>query len=63
VREDGGDRVVFVYRDGRVERRAVRLGQVHGNDQEVLAGLSSGEQIVVRGLEGLREGLRVRIQG
>jgi len=63
VREDGGDRVVFVYRDGRVERRPVRLGQVHGNDHEVLAGLSSGEQIVVKGIEGLRDGLRVRIQG
>jgi len=39
------------------------LGQVHGNDQEVIAGLSSGEQVVVKGLEGLREGLRVRIKG
>ena len=63
VREEGGSQVVFVYRDGRVERRAVRLGRVQGNDQEVVAGLSSGEQIVVKGLEGLREGLRVRIQG
>ncbi len=63
VREEGGSQVVFVYRDGRVERRAVRLGQVQGNDQEVVAGLSNGEQIVVKGLEGLREGLRVRIQG
>ena len=63
VREEGGSQVVFVYRDGRVERRAVRLGRVQGNDQEVVAGLSSGEQIVVKGLDGLREGLRVRIQG
>jgi len=63
VREEGGSQVVFVYRDGRVERRAVVLGQVRGNDQEVAAGLSSGEQIVVKGLEGLREGLRVRIKG
>jgi RND family efflux transporter MFP subunit len=63
VREEGGVQVVFVYRDGRVERRAVRLGQARGHDQEVIAGLSSGEQVVVKGLEGLREGLRVRIQG
>jgi RND family efflux transporter MFP subunit len=63
VREEGGGQVVFVYRDGRVERRAVRLGQARGTNQEVLAGLSDGEQVVVNGLEGLRDGLRVQIQG
>jgi RND family efflux transporter MFP subunit len=63
VREEGGSQVVFVYRDGRVERRAVRLGQARGNDQEVLAGLSDGEQVVAKGLEGLRDGQRVRIKG
>jgi RND family efflux transporter MFP subunit len=64
VREDsGGSQVVFVYRDGRVERRAVRLGQLRGNDHEVVAGLSDGEQVVVKGLEGLRDGLRVQIKG
>ncbi|MFI5338957.1 MAG: efflux RND transporter periplasmic adaptor subunit [Candidatus Methylomirabilales bacterium] len=63
VREEGGSQVVFVYRDGRVERRAVRLGQARGNDQEVIAGLSDGEQVVVRGLEGLRDGQRVQVKG
>ncbi len=63
VREEGGSQVVFVYRDGRVERRAVRLGQARGNDQELIAGLSDGEQVVVRGLEGLRDGQRVRVKG
>jgi RND family efflux transporter MFP subunit len=62
VREEGGSQVVFVYRDGRVERRSVRLGQTRGNDQEVVAGLSGGEQVVVNGFEGLREGLRVRLK-
>jgi RND family efflux transporter MFP subunit len=63
VREEGGSAVVFVYRDGQVERRAVRLGQARGNDQEIIAGLSGGEQVVVKGLDGLRDGQRVRIQG
>jgi RND family efflux transporter MFP subunit len=64
VREDSaGSQVVFVYREGRVERRAVRLGQVRGNDHEVVAGLSDGEQVVVKGLEGLRDGIRVQIKG
>ena len=63
VREEGGSQVVYVYRDGRVERRAVRLGQARGNDQEVVAGLSDGEQIVVKGFEGLRDGSRVQLKG
>ena len=63
VREEGGSQVVFVYRDGRVERRAVRLGQTRGTDHEVIAGLSDGEQIVVKGLEGLRDGSRVQLKG
>jgi RND family efflux transporter MFP subunit len=63
VREDGGSQVVFVHRGGRVERRAVRLGQARGSDQEITAGLSEGEQVVVKGVEGLRDGARVRVKG
>jgi len=63
VREEGGSQVVYVYRDGRVERRAVRLGPARGDDQEVIAGLSDGEQIVVKGFEGLRDGSRVQLKG
>jgi RND family efflux transporter MFP subunit len=62
VRGEGDSQVVFVYREGRVERRAVRLGQVRGNDQEVTAGLTEGDQVVVTGLEGLRDGQRVQVQ-
>jgi len=61
VREEGGATVVFVVRDGRAERRAVRLGQARGDDQVVTAGVSAGEQVVVAGLEGLRDGQRVQI--
>ncbi len=62
VREERGAPVVFVVRDGRAERRAVRLGQARGDDQAVTAGLSAGEQVVVAGLEGLRDGQRVQIK-
>jgi RND family efflux transporter MFP subunit len=62
VREEGGSQVVFVYRDGQVERRAVRVGQARGGDQEIVAGLSDGERVIVKGLEGLRDGQRVRTQ-
>jgi len=60
IREEGGDRVVYVLREGRVERRIVRLGPVRGDAQDVMGGLADGEQVVVKGLEGLKDGQRVQ---
>jgi hypothetical protein len=61
VADDAGTPVVFLYRDGRVERRAVGLGQARGAEQEVMAGLSDGDQVVV-GATGLRDGQRVTLR-
>jgi RND family efflux transporter MFP subunit len=62
VLEEGAAAVVFVHREGRVERRAVRLGDVRGNDREVIAGLSDGEQVVTTGVKELRDGQAVRLK-
>jgi len=58
----GDSPAVFVYHDGRVDRRAVRLGQVRGDEQEVIAGLSDGEQVVTMGLGELRDGQRAQLK-
>ena len=63
VLEEGGTAAVFVYREGRVERRAVRLGQARGNDHEVVAGLADGEQVVTTGVKELRDGQAARVKG
>ena len=60
--DEGGTTTVFVHRDGRVERRAVRLGQLRGNEHEVVAGLSDGEQVVTTGAKQLRDGQSVRVK-
>lgn len=60
IREEGGNQVVYVVRDGRVERRVVRLGQARGSDQEVIGELADGDQVVVKGLDGLEDGQRVQ---
>ena len=60
--EDGGTTAVFVHREGRVERRAIRLGQARGNEHEVVAGLSDGEQVVTTGAKQLRDGQSVRLK-
>jgi RND family efflux transporter MFP subunit len=60
LREEGGTAAVFVHREGRVERRAVRLGQARGDEHEVVAGLSDGEQVVITDVDTLRDGQRVQ---
>src|SRR5262247_3354895 len=60
--EEGGTTAVFVHREGKVERRAVRLGQARGNEQEIVAGLSDGEQVVTTGAKQLRDGQSVRVK-
>jgi multidrug efflux pump subunit AcrA (membrane-fusion protein) len=62
LHQEGGSSVVFVYHDGRVERRAVHLGQVRGNEHEVIAGLSDGEQVVTSGLAELHDGQRAQLK-
>ena len=42
VRTDGETQVVLLVRDGKLERRAVRLGAERGDDVEVLAGVADG---------------------
>lgn len=57
----GGD-VVFVIREDRVERRAVKLGAVDGDQIEVVSGLAAGERVVVDGPPDLANGDRVRVR-
>jgi RND family efflux transporter MFP subunit len=57
-----GQSVVFLFRDGRVERRAVSLGTETGGEVEVTAGLAPGDQVVMGGPADLRDGRRVKVK-
>ena len=59
VRNDGDRPVVYVVKDKKLERRAVQLGNEHGGDVDVMAGLVPGDSVVIRGGNGLREGQSV----
>jgi multidrug efflux pump subunit AcrA (membrane-fusion protein) len=60
VRTEGTQSVLFVVREDRVERRAVKVGAAQGDQVEVISGLNSGEKIVVEGHDGLADGTRVK---
>lgn len=62
VRDADGKKVAFVFRDGRVERRAVTVGAERGTDVEVLAGVIDGESVVVKGPADLQDGKRVKVK-
>lgn len=62
VRSVDGRTVVFVVRDDRVERRAIRTGSENGEQVEVESGISAGERVVVDGPDTLQDGDRVRVQ-
>ncbi|HTG62297.1 MAG TPA: efflux RND transporter periplasmic adaptor subunit, partial [Terriglobia bacterium] len=62
VRAEGGASYVFTVREGKLERRAVSLGRKMGSDVEVIAGLSNGDQLVVRGSQDLRDGQKVEVR-
>jgi RND family efflux transporter MFP subunit len=60
VHKDGTTPYVYVYNDGRAERRAVKLGAATGSDIEVLAGVSGDERVIVQADKPLADGERVR---
>ncbi|MGO9864937.1 MAG: efflux RND transporter periplasmic adaptor subunit [Terriglobales bacterium] len=62
VRNENGNNVVYIYRDERVERRAVSVGNARGSDREIVAGLADGDQVVVSGFDGLSDGARVKLK-
>jgi multidrug efflux pump subunit AcrA (membrane-fusion protein) len=52
---------VFVYADGKVERRRVSPGQTFGADRQVLSGLRPGERVVLSPPDSLQDGATVRL--
>ena len=62
VGAEGGESV-FMVRDGKAVRRAVRTGLHSAGRVEIVSGLDVGEMVIVAGNTQLREGAAVRITG
>ncbi|WP_057832292.1 efflux RND transporter periplasmic adaptor subunit [Colwellia sp. TT2012] len=54
---------VFVEKDGKAVRKAIKIGRRHPGMVEVVSGLVAGEQVVVEGALKLRDGSAVSIIG
>lgn len=62
VHDDAGKQIVYLVHEQKLERRAVSLGNDRGSDVEILAGISPGDVLVVRGAEKLHEGQAVEVK-
>jgi RND family efflux transporter MFP subunit len=62
VHDDNGKKIVFIVKDGHLERRAVTTGGTRGTDLEIVAGLNAGDSVVVKGPPNLRDGQAVEIK-
>jgi RND family efflux transporter MFP subunit len=62
IRTDAGQKVVFLIKDNRIERRAVKVADSEGSQAQVLAGVSAGDKVVVRGPADLKDGQTVEVK-
>ena len=60
MRSSGDATYVLVLKNGRVERRGIKVGKEVGSDVEVMAGVNAGETLVTGGPQNLQDGDTVR---
>jgi membrane fusion protein (multidrug efflux system) len=61
--QEAGEPSIFVIEDDTAHRRVVHTGYVEAGQIEIVDGLSDGEQFVLVGQTGLREGSKVAVIG
>jgi RND family efflux transporter MFP subunit len=61
VVQQGTQPIVFVNSNGRASQRPVQVGMSDNTSIEIVSGLASGEQVVVVGQNGLRDGAPIQI--
>ena len=61
VRRDGETDIVFVVKDGKAERRAVKVLAAEGDTARLASGVADGEQVVIEGAE-LNDGEAVEVK-
>lgn len=64
IREDSNGReFVYTYNKGRSERHYIKTGQEFDNGEEILNGVSSGDDIIVNPPDDMKNGQHIKITG
>jgi RND family efflux transporter MFP subunit len=61
IKDDAGQSIVWLVRNGRLESRAVEAGPASGGFREIRSGLTGGELVVIEGVDTPSAGMRVKL--
>jgi len=57
--DKGGERIVFVEKDGVAESRVISIGVIEEDRAQITSGLNIGDHLIVRGQTEVEDGLKV----
>ena len=57
--DKGGERIVFVEKDGVAESRVISIGVIEADRVQITSGLNIGDHLIVRGQTEVEDGMRV----
>ena len=60
--DKGGERIIFVEKDGIAYSRTVSIGVIEGDRVQITEGLKAGDHVIVSGQTEVEEGMRVQVQ-
>lgn len=60
--DKGGERIVFVEKDGVAESRTISIGVIEGDRIQITSGLNAGDHLIVKGHTEVEDGMRVTVQ-
>lgn len=60
--DKGGERYVFVEKDGIAHERSVEIGIIEGDRVQIVGGIRPGENLIVVGQHEVEQGTRVAVQ-
>jgi membrane fusion protein (multidrug efflux system) len=60
--DKGGERIVFVEKDGLAESRVISIGVIEGDRVQITSGLDIGDHLIVKGQTEVEDGMKVIVQ-
>jgi membrane fusion protein (multidrug efflux system) len=60
--DKGGERILFVEKDGMAHARTISIGVIEGDKIQITQGLKPGDNLIVVGQKDVEEGMRVQVK-
>jgi membrane fusion protein (multidrug efflux system) len=60
--DKGGERIVYVEKDGIVQSRTISIGVIEGDRVQINSGLNAGDHLIVKGHTEVEDGMKVIVQ-